>query len=185
MGFFRWWAISLSGYIYEVIKTFISFCCLYYVLSSEIIGSKLSVRSKSDLIDKVYDAITTSGEDGVFQTELCKLFSLDSRDGSRLVGNLEKQSLITREKALYRGRWTYKLVVKKTISMDCEEQKPIDVSMVEGAPCLCCSFQHLCSNEDESNQYSPAKCQIIEEWIVTSFDKFMINQQQSSDQELM
>jgi hypothetical protein len=185
MGFFRWWAISLSGCIYEVIKTFISFCCLYYVLSSEIIGSKLSVRSKSDLIDKVYDAITTSGEDGVFQTELCKLFSLDSRDGSRLVGNLEKQSLITREKALYRGRWTYKLVVKKTISMDCEEQKPIDVSMVEGAPCLCCSFQHLCSNEDESNQYSPAKCQIIEEWIVTSFDKFMINQQQSSDQELM
>lgn len=154
-------------------------------MSSEIIGSKLSVRSKSDLIDKVFDAITTSGEDGVFQTELCKLFSLDSRDGSRLVGNLEKQSLITREKALYRGRWTYKLVVKKSFSMESEEQKPIDVSMVEGAPCLCCSFQHLCSNEDESNQYSPAKCQIIEEWIVTSFDKFMINQQQSSDQELM
>ena len=154
-------------------------------MSSEIIGSKLSVRSKSDLIDKVFDAITTSGEDGVFQTELCKLFSLDSRDGSRLVGNLEKQSLITREKALYRGRWTYKLVVKKSLSMESEEQKPIDVSMVEGAPCLCCSFQHLCSNEDESNQYSPAKCQIIEEWIVTSFDKFMINQQQSSDQELM
>jgi hypothetical protein len=154
-------------------------------LSSEIIGSKLSVRSKSDLIDKVFDAITTSGEDGVFQTELCKLFSLDSRDGSRLVGNLEKQSLITREKALYRGRWTYKLVVKKSFSMESEDQKPIDVSMVEGAPCLCCSFQHLCSNEDESNQYSPAKCQIIEEWIVTSFDKFMINQQQSGDQELM
>lgn len=154
-------------------------------MSSEIIGSKLSVRSKSDLIDKVFDAITTSGEDGVFQTELCKLFSLDSRDGSRLVGNLEKQSLITREKALYRGRWTYKLVVKKSFSMESEEQKPIDVSMVEGAPCLCCSFQHLCSNEDESNQYSPAKCQIIEEWIVTSFDKFMINQQQSTDQELM
>ena len=166
-------------------KTFISFCCLYYVLSSEIIGSKLSVRSKSDLIDKVFEAITTSGEEGVFQTELCKLFSLDSRDGSRLVGNLEKQSLITREKALYRGRWTYKLVVKKSISMDAEEQKPIDVSMVEGAPCLCCSYQHLCSNEDESNQYSPAKCQIIEEWIVTSFDKFMLNQQQDSTPELM
>lgn len=166
-------------------KTFISFCCLYYVLSSEIIGSKLSVRSKSDLIDKVFEAITTSGEEGVFQTELCKLFSLDSRDGSRLVGNLEKQSLITREKALYRGRWTYKLVVKKSISMDAEEQKPIDVSMVEGAPCLCCSYQHLCSNEDESNQYSPAKCQIIEEWIVTSFDKFILNQQQDSTPELI
>lgn len=156
---------------------------MYYVLSSEIIGSKLSARSKSDLIDKVFEAITTSGEEGVFQTELCKSFSLDSRDGSRLVGNLEKQSLITREKALYRGRWTYKLVVKKTISMDSEEPRPIDVSMVEGAPCLCCSYQHLCSNEDESNPYSPAKCQIIEEWIVTSFDKFMINQQQDSSPE--
>lgn len=165
------------------IKTFISFCCLYYVLSSEIIGSKLSARSKSDLIDKVFEAITTSGEEGVFQTELCKSFSLDSRDGSRLVGNLEKQSLITREKALYRGRWTYKLVVKKTVSMDSEQPRPIDVSMVEGAPCLCCSYQHLCSNEDESNPYSPAKCQIIEEWIVTSFDKFMINQQQDSNPE--
>jgi hypothetical protein len=152
-------------------------------LSSEIIGSKLSARSKSDLIDKVFEAITTSGEEGVFQTELCKSFSLDSRDGSRLVGNLEKQSLITREKALYRGRWTYKLVVKKTISMNSEEPRPIDVSMVEGAPCLCCSYQHLCSNEDESNPYSPAKCQIIEEWIVTSFDKFMINQQPDSSPE--
>ncbi|HET8794249.1 MAG: transcriptional regulator [Candidatus Nitrosocosmicus sp.] len=152
-------------------------------MSSEIIGSKLSARSKSDLIDKVFEAITTSGEEGVFQTELCKSFSLDSRDGSRLVGNLEKQSLITREKALYRGRWTYKLVVKKTISMESEEPRPIDVSMVEGAPCLCCSYQHLCSNEDESNPYSPAKCQIIEEWIVTSFDKFMINQQHDSSPE--
>lgn len=153
-------------------------------MSSEIVSSKLSIRSKSDLIDKVFDAITTKGEEGVFQTDLCKLFSLDSRDGSRLVGNLEKQSLITREKALYRGRWTYKLVVKKSITSDPEEQKPIDVSMVEGAPCLCCSYQHLCSNEDETNQYSPAKCQIIEEWIVTSFDKFLVNQQQEPEKEL-
>ncbi len=146
-------------------------------MSSEILGSKLSIRSKSDLIDKVFDAITTSGEEGVFQTELCKLFSLDSRDGSRLVGNLEKQSLITREKALYKGRWTYKLVVKKSISVDTVEQKPIDVSMVEGAPCLCCTSQHICSIDDESNPYSPAKCQIIEEWVVTSFEKFPLHQQ--------
>lgn len=142
-------------------------------MSSEIVGSKLSIRSKSDLIDKVFNAITSSGEEGVFQTELCKLFSLDSRDGSRLVGNLEKQSLITREKALYRGRWTYKLVVKKSISIDSIDQKPIDVTMVEGAPCLCCSSQHLCSIEDETNSCSPAKCQTIEEWVLVSFDRFI------------
>ena len=146
-------------------------------MSSEIVNSKLSTRSKSDLIDRVYDAITTSGEEGVFQTELCKLFSLDSRDGSRLVGNLEKQSLITREKALYRGRWTYKLLVKKSASIESIEQKPINVSSVEGAPCLCCTFQHLCSIEDETHACSPAKCQVIEEWVLTSFDKFFLNQQ--------
>ncbi len=143
-------------------------------MSSEISSSKLSIRSKSDLIDKVFNAITTSGEEGVFQTELCKLFSLDSRDGSRLVGNLEKQSLITREKALYHGRWTYKLIVKKTIPVANVEQKPIDLTTIEGAPCICCTFQHLCSIEDESNSISPAKCQIIEEWVTTSFDKFMM-----------
>jgi B-block binding subunit of TFIIIC len=143
-------------------------------LSSEISSSKLSVRSKSDLIDKVFNAITTSGEEGVFQTELCKLFSLDSRDGSRLVGNLEKQSLITREKALFNGRWTYKLIVKKTIPVANVEQKPIDLTSIEGAPCVCCTFQHLCSIEDESNSISPAKCQIIEEWVTTSFDRFMM-----------
>lgn len=144
-------------------------------MSSEIVGSKLSIRSKSDLIDKVFNAITSSGEEGVFQTELCKLFALDSRDGSRLVGNLEKQSLITREKALYRGRWTYKLIVKKTISVNPIDQEPIDVTMVEGAPCLCCPSQHLCSLEDETNAFSPAKCQMIEEWVAISFDKFISN----------
>ncbi len=141
--------------------------------SSEFSSSKLSVRSKSDLIDKVFDAITTSGEEGVFQTELCKLFSLDSRDGSRLVGNLEKQSLITREKALYNGRWTYRLIVKKSIPIEEIEQKPIDLTSIEGAPCICCASQHLCSIEDESNPISPAKCQIIEEWVTTSFNKFV------------
>ena len=140
--------------------------------SSEFSSSKLSIRSKSDLMDKVFNAITTSGEEGVFQTELCKLFSLDSRDGSRLVGNLEKQSLITREKALYNGRWTYKLVVKKSIPIVNIEQEPIDLSAIEGAPCICCTFQHLCSIEDESSSISPAKCQIIEEWVTTSFNKF-------------
>ncbi len=58
--------------------------------------------------------------------------------------------------------------------------------MIEGAPCPCCSYQHLCSNEDESNPYSPAKCQLIEEWIVTSFDKFILTQEeQPSEQDLL
>src|SRR3712207_8612903 len=47
-------------------------------------------------------------------------------------------------------RSTYKLIVKKSIPIDIVEQKPIDLTTVEGAPCICCPSQHLCSIEDES-----------------------------------
>ena len=68
-------------------------------MSSEIITpAKQPVKTKSDLVEQVFEAILKSGEGGIFQTELCKVFSLDSRDGSRLVSNLEKRSLISREK---------------------------------------------------------------------------------------
>ena len=76
--------------------------------------AKLPVKTKNNLIEQVFEAISQSGENGIFQTELCKVFSLDSRDGSRLVSNLEKRSLISREKMLYNGRWTYKVIVKKS-----------------------------------------------------------------------
>jgi hypothetical protein len=141
-------------------------------LSSHIIKSiKVSLKSKSDLLDQAYDAISKSGEGGIFQTELCKVFSLDSRDGSRLVGNLEKQSLISREKILYKGRWTYKLILRKSIASAESTKKPIDVASVEGAPCFSCTYQHLCSSDDDTSQYSPARCTWIEEWVLTSFGR--------------
>ncbi|HVP82506.1 MAG TPA: hypothetical protein VMS35_05645, partial [Nitrososphaeraceae archaeon] len=111
------------------------------------------------------------GENGVFQTELCKSFSIDSRDGSRLVGNLEKQSLISREKILYKGRWTYKLIVKKIPQLKEVDKKPIEIDSVEGAPCFSCSYQHLCSTEDEMSQYSPSRCSWIEQWVVIDSKK--------------
>ncbi|HSF00678.1 MAG TPA: transcriptional regulator, partial [Nitrososphaeraceae archaeon] len=122
------------------------------------------------LTEQVFQAIVDSGETGIFQTELCKSFSIDSRDGSRLVGNLEKQSLISRERILYKGRWTYKLIVKKIPQLKAD-RKPIEIASVEGAPCFSCTFQHLCSTEDETSQYSPAKCSWIEEWVILDTKK--------------
>ena len=77
-------------------------------MSSNVNIPKLPAKNKSELTEQVFQAIVDSGETGIFQTELCKSFSIDSRDGSRLVGNLEKQSLISRERMLYKGRWTHK-----------------------------------------------------------------------------
>ena len=82
-------------------------------MSSNVNIPKLPAKNKNELTEQVFQAIVDSGETGIFQTELYKSFSIDSRDGSRLVGNLEKQSLISRERMLYKGRWTYKLIVKK------------------------------------------------------------------------
>ena len=131
---------------------------------------KLPAKNKSELTEQVFQAIVDSGETGIFQTELCKSFSIDSRDGSRLVGNLEKQSLISRERILYKGRWTYKLIVKKIPHLKAE-RRPIEITSVEGAPCFSCTFQHLCSTEDETSQYSPAKCNWIEQWVILDTKK--------------
>jgi DNA-binding MarR family transcriptional regulator len=152
-------------------------------LSSEIINPKVSIKTKSELIDQVFDTISKSGENGIFQTELCKTFSLDSRDGSRLVGNLEKQSLISREKMLHNGRWTYKLVVKKSSIVAELAKKPIEIANIEGAPCISCNYQHLCSSDDETSQYSPAKCVWIEEWVSMGFSKMLTSQEHTENGE--
>lgn len=140
---------------------------------------KIYVKTKNSLVEQALQTISRSGENGIFQTELCKTFSLDSRDGSRLVGTLEKQALISREKILYNGRWTYKLIVKKPATSEIENRQ-IEINSVEGAPCFSCNYQHLCSSEDDTNQYSPARCTWIAEWVFTSFDR-TLNRQDPGD----
>ena len=154
-------------------------------MSSEIINpTKISVKTKSDLVDQIFTAILKSGENGIFQTELCKVFSLDSRDGSRVVGNLEKQSLISREKILYNGRWTYKLLIKKSQDITEFTKKPIEITSIEGAPCFSCTYQHLCSSEDETSPYSPAECVWIKEWVLTDFHSRTIETSQQNPHEI-
>jgi DNA-binding MarR family transcriptional regulator len=141
--------------------------------------AKLPVKTKNNLTEQVFEAISQSGENGIFQTELCKVFSLDSRDGSRLVSNLEKRSLISREKMLYNGRWTYKVIVKKSSAAAEFAKKPIEITSIEGAPCFSCTYQHLCSVEDETSQYSPEKCAWIEEWVLLALDRMTTSAQNS------
>jgi B-block binding subunit of TFIIIC len=143
-------------------------------LSPNLLNSRSVSRNKHELFDEVLAVILKSGKEGVFQTEICKEFSLDSRDGSRLAGNLEKQSLIHREKVLYKGRWTYKLIIRKPSLAETRKKRRVQITSVEGAPCLSCVYQHSCSSEDEMTQYSPSRCSWLEEWVVTSFDKIVM-----------
>ena len=111
------------------------------------------------LTNKVYDILAEKESDGMFQSELWKKLKLTSRDGSRLSLKLERMGTITREKLLEKGRWTYKLILKKT---------PISTQSIENAPCLVCPVEQKCSLEGE---ISPRNCQFIEDWVLTEMKK--------------
>ncbi|WP_371504044.1 transcriptional regulator [Nitrosopumilus adriaticus] len=111
------------------------------------------------LTNKVCDILAERESEGMFQSELWKKLKLTSRDGSRLSLKLERMGTIYREKLLEKGRWTYKLILKKT---------PISTQSIENAPCLVCPVEQKCSLEGE---ISPRNCQFIEDWVIAEMKK--------------
>ena len=111
------------------------------------------------LTNKVCDILAERESNGMFQSELWKKLKLTSRDGSRLSLKLERMGTITRDKLLEKGRWTYKLILKKT---------PISTQSIVNAPCLVCPVEQKCSLEGE---ISPRNCQFIEDWVILEMKK--------------
>ena len=111
------------------------------------------------LTARVCDILAEKESDGMFQSELWKKLKLSSRDGSRLALKLERMGTIYREKILEKGRWTYKLILKKT---------PISTLSIENAPCLVCPVEQKCSLEGE---ISPQTCKLIEDWVLADVKK--------------
>ena len=108
---------------------------------------------------RVCDILAEKESEGMFQSELWKKLKLSSRDGSRLALKLERMGTIYREKLLEKGRWTYKLILKKT---------PISTQSIENAPCLVCPVEQKCSLDGE---ISPKTCQLIEDWVIAEIKK--------------
>jgi hypothetical protein len=111
------------------------------------------------LTNKICDILAEHESEGMFQSELWKKLKLTNRDGSRLALKLERMGTIYREKLLEKGRWTYKLILKKT---------PISTLSIENAPCLVCPVEQKCSLEGE---ISPRSCQFIEDWVLADMKK--------------
>jgi len=106
------------------------------------------------LTNKVCEMLAVYESTGVFQSELWKKLKLSGRDGSRLALKLERIGIINREKILEKGRWTYKLILKKT---------PISTESIVDAPCLICPVEQKCSIDGD---ISPKTCQWIEDWVL-------------------
>ena len=124
------------------------------------------------LTGKSFRIIINNGKNGILQSKLWKELELTSRDGSRLAIRLEKRSLIKREKILKNGRWTYKLFAVKL---------PVGTQTIEQAPCLTCPVEHMCSVD---GYYSPNSCNLIENWIVVSFNNATPQQEEQHNQQL-
>jgi len=114
------------------------------------------------LTNKVCEIIADFEEKGMLQSDLWKKLKLNSRDGSRLALRLERRGLISREKILQKGRWTYKLII---------EQAPIKLESLIDAPCLTCPVEQKCDVENAYPAPSPLHCQLIEDWVTIEFSK--------------
>jgi len=123
---------------------------------TEIENFKIEKVDMEKLTHRVCDILAERESSGMIQSELWKKLKLSSRDGSRLSLKLERMGNITREKILEKGRWTYKLILKKT---------PISTISIENAPCLICPVEQKCTLEGE---ISPRTCVWIEEWVTTN-----------------
>ena len=126
---------------------------------AEIEGFQIEKVNMEKLTNKVCVILAEKESTGMIQSELWKKLKLSSRDGSRLALKLERMGTITREKILEKGRWTYKLIIKKT---------PISTESIVNAPCLTCPVEQKCSLDGE---VSPRTCQWIEDWVTIEIKK--------------
>ena len=128
---------------------------------AEIENFQIEKVDMEKLTNKVCEVIAQYELEGMLQSELWKKLKVTSRDGSRLALRLERRGLINREKILEKGRWTYKLILKKT---------PISTVSIVNAPCLICPVEQKCSLDGE---ISPRTCQWIEDWVLEIKSKLL------------
>jgi DNA-binding Lrp family transcriptional regulator len=110
---------------------------------------------RDDLEYKALHFIVSTRNQGVLQADLWRKLGASSREGSRIALKLENKGLIRREKVLFDGRWTYKLLPKKL---------PASINSVIECPCL------MCPNDARCGAYgaiSPNECERLTEWVVT------------------
>jgi len=128
----------------------------------ELRNFRIEKKDMEQLTNKVCEILATYTDNGMLQSELWKKLKLSTRDGSRLSLRLERRGMITREKILQSGRWTYKLII---------EQMPISLESIQNAPCLTCPVEQKCNIDNVYPEPSPRHCELIKEWVVIESKK--------------
>ncbi len=112
--------------------------------------------SKRDLLERrALQIILNKGEDGILQSDLWKELEASSRVGSRISLNLGKKNLITRQRELSDGRWTYRVFVNI---------RSLDIDSFSDIPCVSCDEILKC---EKGGEFSPNTCKIMTKWLHT------------------
>ena len=119
----------------------------------EIRNFMLEKHDMDRLTNRVCEILFERESAGMIQNELWKKLKISGKDGARLALKLERKGIIDREKMLEKGRWTYRLVLRKS---------PISTESIENAPCLTCPVEQRCAVDSE---ISPLTCTLIEDWV--------------------
>ena len=128
----------------------------------ELRNFRIEKKDMEQLTNRVCEIVASYGDNGMLQNELWKKLKLSIRDGSRLSLRLERRGMITREKILQNGRWTYKLII---------EQVPISLDSIQNAPCLTCPVEQKCNVDNIYPEPSPKHCELIEEWVIQEYKR--------------
>ena len=128
----------------------------------ELRNFRIEKKDMEQLTNKVCEILAENPDSGMLQSELWKRLKLSVRDGSRLSLRLERRGMITREKILQNGRWTYRLII---------EQMPISLESIQNAPCLTCPVEQKCNVDNVYPEPSPRHCELIQEWVIIESKK--------------
>ena len=128
----------------------------------ELRNFRIEKKDMEQLTNKVCEILADNADSGMLQSYLWKRLKLSVRDGSRLSLRLERRGMITREKILQNGRWTYRLII---------EQMPISLESIQNAPCLTCPVEQKCNVDNVYPEPSPRHCELIQEWVIIESKK--------------
>ena len=117
----------------------------------------MSARRERD--ESAFQLILESGEEGILQSEMCKILGADSQEGSRIAVKFLEREAIKRQRELHDGRWTYRLISIK---------KPVTINSIMTCPCISCEDLEKCT---PGRFVSPINCPHLTEWINEGTEK--------------
>ncbi|UCH02237.1 MAG: hypothetical protein JSV20_00090 [Candidatus Bathyarchaeota archaeon] len=113
---------------------------------------------RNELEDQALQIIINRGPKGILQSELWRELGANSRDGSRISLKLEKKNLIIRKREMSKGRWSYRLSIKRPL---------LEIDSILDIPCISCENITFCVMGGE---VSPIRCKNIANWLITLTD---------------